>query len=60
MQGKLKECMKPHALAHSLTGFGVGLIAVNVVTSLYSQTGLWLGILLLVGGFVWDWMVNKG
>lgn len=60
MQGKLKECMKPHALAHSLTGFGVGLIVVNLVSSLYGQMGLWLGVILLVAGFAWDWMVNKG
>lgn len=59
MEGKLKECMKPHMLAHSLAGFGLGVAAVNAVNTLYGEMGLWVGIGLFVLGFVWDYTVNK-
>ena len=57
MDKMMKECMKPHALAHSLTGFGVALILVALWPSL-AQMGLWLGVVLLVVGVVWDMSSN--
>lgn len=58
MDKKLKECMKPHALAHSVSGLGVGLILVALVPSLVGNA-LMLGIIVLVAGIVFDFMVNK-
>lgn len=54
----MKECTKPHALAHTLTGLGLGLVAVALWPSL-GQMGLWLGVLLVVAGVVWDMSVNS-
>lgn len=48
-----KKCTAPHALAHSLSGFGVALILVNYVPSLNM---LWLGVAVLVVGVAWDMM----
>lgn len=45
--------MEGHALAHSLTGLGVGLILVQYVPSL---NNLWVGVGALVVGLLWDVM----
>ncbi len=53
MDKMMKECMKPHALMHSLTGFAVALILVGLVPML----GAWalvLGVVLLLVGIVGD------
>ncbi len=60
MDKKFKECMKPHMLAHSLTGFGLGLAVANWVTAFQGTMGTWLGLALLVVGVIWDFSVNKG
>ncbi len=57
MQAKFKECTKPHALAHSVTGAGVGLLAVALVPALVANA-LILGAVLLVAGIAWDFVVN--
>ena len=59
MDKKMKECMKPHALMHSLAGLGVGLILVALVPSLAGM-GATLGIIVLVVAIVGDLAVNKG
>lgn len=59
MDKKFKECMKPHALMHSLTGFGVGLIVAGAVPAIGAQ-GVMLGLIALVVGIVGDFAVNKG
>lgn len=59
MDKKFKECMKPHALMHSLAGLGVGLILVNFIPTLVDNA-LMLGVLVLVVAVVGDFMVNKG
>lgn len=51
--------MKPHALAHSVSGLGIGLILVALIPSLV-QMALVIGIIAFIGGFVWDYSVNKG
>ena len=58
MDKKMKQCMKPHALAHSVSGLGVGLILVALIPSL-TANALTLGIIVLVAGIVFDFMVNK-
>lgn len=60
MDKKFKECMKPHYLAHSITGLGIGLILVGLISSLTGQTALVLGLVALVAGIVYDFSVNKG
>ena len=58
MDKKIKECMKPHALAHSLSGLGVGFILIALMPSLVSMAFV-IGIIALVGGVIWDFSVNK-
>lgn len=53
----MKECTKPHALAHSVSGAGVALLVLYFVPALAAYT-LVLGVVLLVGGIVWDFMSN--
>ena len=53
----MKECMKPHALAHSVTGAGVAFLVLYFVPSLLTYL-LWGGVILLVLGIVWDYMTN--
>lgn len=59
MSGMLKECTKPHALAHWLSGAGIGFLVLYFVPSLTANL-LMLGVILLVVGFVWDfWGQSK-
>lgn len=53
----LKECTKPHALAHSVTGAGVAFLVLYFVPALFAYL-LVLGLVLLIGGIAWDMMVN--
>ncbi len=49
----MKRCLTGHALAHSLTGLGVGIILIQFVPSLNS---LLIGVAALVVGIAWDMM----
>lgn len=51
--------MKPHALAHSVTGAGVILIVASFIPAI-AANALVIGLVLLVGGAVYDFVVNKG
>ncbi|MEK9208080.1 MAG: hypothetical protein AAB922_06340 [Patescibacteria group bacterium] len=53
----MKECTKPHALAHSVSGAGVALLVLYFVPVLASYA-LILGLVLVVGGIAWDFMSN--
>lgn len=53
MNAKMKECFTPHALIHSLTGLGVGLIAAALFPSLASVL---IGVVVIVVGIVLDMM----
>ncbi|MBI4067781.1 hypothetical protein HY407_05350 [Candidatus Gottesmanbacteria bacterium] len=57
MDKMMKECMKPHALAHMVTGFGLALVVVALWPSIGAM-GLWLGVVVVVVGMVWDMSVN--
>ena len=59
MNKMMKECMKPHALAHSVAGAGLALLVLHFVPSLMTYA-LWGGIVLLVVGVAWDFMSNPG
>ena len=58
MDKKIKECMKPHALMHSLAGLGIGLILVSLIPALVDNA-LMLGLVVLVVAIVGDFAVNK-
>ena len=53
----MKECTKPHALAHSVSGAGVAFLVLYFIPAL-ANYALILGVLLVVGGIVWDMMSN--
>jgi len=53
MNAKMKACFTPHIYMHSLIGFGLGLVLASFFSSLAS---LWLGLVLIVVGVVWDAM----
>lgn len=59
MDKKFKECMKPHSLAHLVSGAGLMLILVALIPAL-AANALILGVIILVAGVAWDFMVNKG
>lgn len=44
-----KRCLTPHALLHTLTGVGLGLILVYLIPSLGSNA-LVLGVIVVVAG----------
>lgn len=54
---KISECLKPHALTHTLTGIGLGLLAAGLFPSIYAWAvtlGMVLIVLALIGEFVWN------
>jgi hypothetical protein len=54
MNAKMKSCFTPHAMMHSLFGLGLGLFLAAVIPSLAMYW--WLGVVVMVVAFVWDWM----
>ncbi len=58
MKFDLKACTQPHALLHSLTGIGLGLILVALMPSL-TANALMLGVVAVVVGVVGEMMVKK-
>lgn len=60
MDKKFKECMKPHYIAHSISGLGVGLILVGIFPALSGATAIVLGVVAFIAGAVYDYSVNKG
>lgn len=55
MDKKIKECMKPHPLLHSLSGIGLGLVLVGLVPALAANAlvfGIILVVLAVAGEFV--------
>ncbi len=54
----LEECFTPHSLVHILMGVGVGMIVLSFVPSLMNNA-LVLGVLVVVVGFLADWMIQK-
>lgn len=59
MDKMMKECMKPHALTHTLTGVGLGVLLVGLFPSL-SLNATMVGLVVLVVGMVADYMVQSG
>lgn len=59
MQQKMKACMTPHATMHYVFGAGIGLLLAGLFSGL-AAVGVALGIIVLVIGFVGDFLVNPG
>lgn len=59
MDKKIKECMKPHALAHMVSGAGIMLVLVSFFPALVANA-LMYGVIILVAAILFDFMVNKG
>jgi len=57
MNAMVKECMKPHALNHIVSGAGIGFLVLYFVPSLNANL-LILGAVLLVGAFVLEFFTN--
>lgn len=55
MDAMMKECMKPHALMHLLSGIGLGIIIAAVMGS----TNMGLGVVLLIAGMLGDMWVQQ-
>jgi len=53
MNDKLKECLKPHAVMHSLFGLGLGIFLVALVPALNNAL---LGFIIMVVAVVVDYM----
>ena len=53
----MKECVKPHALAHLVTGAGLSLLVVYFLPTLIPYL-LVMGLILLIGGVLWDLAAN--
>ena len=53
-----KECFKPHALVHLITGAGIGFLIASLANT-DAQTGLWTGVGLIVVAVIAEFMVNK-
>ncbi len=59
MDKMMKECMKPHSIAHMVTGAGLALILSTLIPAV-AANALVLGVIVLVAGIAYDMMVNKG
>ncbi|MBI3341793.1 hypothetical protein HY024_01590 [Candidatus Curtissbacteria bacterium] len=59
MNKMMKECMKPHSIAHSVEGAGVILIVSALIPAI-AANALVVGVVLLIAGIAYDMMVNKG
>ena len=57
LNAMMKECTKPHALSHSVSGAGIALLVLYFVPAL-ANYALILGVVLVVGGMAWDMMSN--
>lgn len=55
MDQKMKECLKPHALLHMVTGVGVGLVLAGLSPSVYGSA-VTLGIILVGVGIVGEFV----
>ncbi len=54
----MKECMKPHALVHMVTGAGLGMLVMSLVPDL-AMMGWMAGAVVVVVGVVLDLMVQS-
>lgn len=60
MDKQMKECLKPHALLHIVTGIGLGIILTNWMASLYGQTGMIIGLFVVLASFLGELYLAGG
>lgn len=53
----MKRCMEPHALLHTLTGIGLGMIILALVPSLTANAMMY-GLVAVVVGIVGEFMIK--
>ena len=56
----MKQCMKPHALLHTVGGAGAGLILANWFNGLTGQVGIIIGLFVLLGSFIGELYLAGG
>jgi hypothetical protein len=49
----IKECTRPHALSHLVSGAGIALLVLYLLPTLMPYV-LALGLILLIFGILWD------
>lgn len=55
---KMEECLKPHALLHTVTGVGLGLLLVAVMPSVV-ENAVMVGVVLVVAGVIGEFVWKK-
>ena len=58
MDKMMKECMKPHAILHIVSGAGVGLLLVAFFPGFAASALTW-GLVLIVLGIVGEFLFVK-
>lgn len=58
MEKMMKECMKPHALLHTVTGVGFGMLLTNWLGLTVDAVMMW-GVVLIVVGVAGEFMTKK-
>ena len=54
----LKECWKPHPLAHTVFGIGLGVLLVGLFPALGAQA-LVVGIIVAIAALAYDYFMVK-
>lgn len=54
----MKECMKPHALLHLVSGLGLGMLIVGLVPGL-AANAVTYGLIVVVLGVAGEFMLKK-
>ena len=54
----LKECWKPHSLAHTVFGIGLGVLLVGLFPALGAQA-LVVGIIVAIAALAYDYFMVK-
>lgn len=60
MEKQMKECLKPHALLHTVFGLGLGLVFANWFSGFLGETGLVIGLFLVLVAFIGEFYLGGG
>lgn len=58
MDKMMKECMKPHALLHSVAGVGLGVLLTGFLPSL-AANAVMIGLVLIIVGVGGEFLMKK-
>jgi len=59
MENMLQECLKPHALLHTVTGIGLGIILMSFFPYTPLETVRFMGVALIAIAFLGECVVHK-